>query len=68
MFSDKTERRPLKGFMKIYKTPPQRRRKKDDVTGGGETPSDCEDEEVNMPNHVHLAKEVHANNVRSLSL
>ncbi|XP_046401611.1 B-cell receptor CD22-like [Ischnura elegans] len=27
---NKHERRPLKGFMKIYKTPPQRRRKKKD--------------------------------------
>jgi hypothetical protein len=25
------ERRPLKGFMKMYKTPPQRRRKKEEI-------------------------------------
>ncbi|XP_039283060.1 hemicentin-1 isoform X2 [Nilaparvata lugens] len=30
------ERRPLKGFMKMYKTPPQRRRKKDDDGGDGD--------------------------------
>ncbi|XP_063231434.1 nephrin-like isoform X2 [Bacillus rossius redtenbacheri] len=29
----KYERRPLKGFMKIYKTPPQRRRRKKDARG-----------------------------------
>uniref|UniRef100_A0A1B6C6V9 Uncharacterized protein n=1 Tax=Clastoptera arizonana TaxID=38151 RepID=A0A1B6C6V9_9HEMI len=60
---NKYERRPLKGFMKIYKTPPQRRRKKDESGCGRETPSDCEDEDVNMPNHVHPSNEVHTNNI-----
>lgn len=31
----KYERRPLKGFMKIYKTPPQRRRQKEEEKNGG---------------------------------
>lgn len=55
------ERRPLKGFMKMYKTPPQRRRKKNDT----------EDEEGILReelNHRHLAKDIHNNQVNSVSI
>lgn len=47
--------------MKMYKTPPQRRRKK----------NDAEDEEGNLReelNHRHLAKDIHNNQVNSVSI
>ncbi|PSN39886.1 hypothetical protein C0J52_22443 [Blattella germanica] len=50
------ERRPLKGFMKMYKTPPQRRRKKNE----GEEDDEIQREELN---HRHLAKDIHNNQV-----
>lgn len=56
---NKYERRPLKGFMKMYKTPPQRRRKKNDT----------EDEEGILReelNHRHLAKDIHNNQVNNV--
>ena len=55
-----TERRPLKGFMKMYKTPPQRRRKKNDE----EDDDEIQREELN---HRHLAKDIHNNQVNSVS-
>ncbi|KAG8253862.1 hypothetical protein J6590_024216 [Homalodisca vitripennis] len=57
---NKYERRPLKGFMKIYKTPPQRRRKKDG-SEEGDFVSETDDVETTL-NHLHAAKENIANN------
>ncbi|XP_066995324.2 neural cell adhesion molecule 2 [Anabrus simplex] len=56
---NKYERRPLKGFMKMYKTPPQRRRKK---IGDDDDEGSLEREELN---HRHLSKDIHnqTNNV-----
>ncbi|XP_069683124.1 neural cell adhesion molecule 2 [Periplaneta americana] len=56
---NKYERRPLKGFMKMYKTPPQRRRKKNDV----EDDDEIQREELN---HRHLAKDIHNNQVNNV--
>ncbi|KAJ9579667.1 hypothetical protein L9F63_004669, partial [Diploptera punctata] len=54
---NKYERRPLKGFMKMYKTPPQRRRKKSDL----EDDDEIQREELN---HRHLAKTFTNTNLR----
>lgn len=54
------ERRPLKGFMKMYKTPPQRRRKKNDE---GDMASEGEEREGEAPNHVSFTKDAQTNNV-----
>lgn len=43
-----TERRPLRGFMKIHRTPPQRRRRKRTDDGGGED-GDEDDKEAEEP-------------------
>lgn len=47
--------------MKMYKTPPQRRRKKNDAE---------DDEEIQREelNHRHLAKDIHNNQVNSVSI
>ena len=55
-----SERRPLKGFMKMYKTPPQRRRKKNDE---GDMASEGEEREGEAPNHVSFTKDAQTNNV-----
>ncbi|KAK3932823.1 V-type proton ATPase catalytic subunit A [Frankliniella fusca] len=44
----KHERRPLRGFMKIHRTPPQRRRRKRTDDGGGED-ADEDDKEAEEP-------------------
>ncbi|KAE8750742.1 hypothetical protein FOCC_FOCC002452 [Frankliniella occidentalis] len=44
----KHERRPLRGFMKIHRTPPQRRRRKRTDDGGGED-GDEDDKEAEEP-------------------
>ncbi|BES90972.1 CD80-like C2-set immunoglobulin domain [Nesidiocoris tenuis] len=44
LIPNKYERRPLKSFMKMYKTPPQRRKRKDD---------DDDDEEKTLQGHDH---------------
>nr|CAD7586356.1 unnamed protein product [Timema genevievae] len=61
----KYERRPLKGFMKMYKTPPQRRRKK--TVGGSEDEDEATPQREQL-NHRHIAKEIHneVNNVCSM--
>jgi hypothetical protein len=46
--------------MKMYKTPPQRRRKKNDA----EDEEGIQREELN---HRHLAKDIHNNQVNSVS-
>jgi hypothetical protein len=45
----------------MYKTPPQRRRKKNDAEDGEE----IQREELN---HRHLAKDIHNNQVNSVSI
>ncbi|RZF43924.1 hypothetical protein LSTR_LSTR015732, partial [Laodelphax striatellus] len=50
---NKYERRPLKGFMKMYKTPPQRRRKKDDEGGEGDEGEEGELADLTESNGVH---------------
>jgi hypothetical protein len=47
--------------MKMYKTPPQRRRKKNDT----EDDEGIQREELN---HRHLAKDIHNNQVNSVSI
>jgi len=47
--------------MKMYKTPPQRRRKKNDT----EEEEGIQREELN---HRHLAKDIHNNQVNSVSM
>lgn len=65
-----SERRPLKGFMKIYKTPPQRRRKK-------KLEEDDEDEDLDLNMAAtqtrhrhprHLAKDTHETNSVSCTI
>ncbi|XP_067006836.2 nephrin [Anabrus simplex] len=50
---NKYERRPLKGFMKMYKTPPHRRRKKD---ADADNQANVVKEELN---HRHLGEDLH---------
>ncbi|KAJ1528325.1 hypothetical protein ONE63_006746 [Megalurothrips usitatus] len=47
----KHERRPLRGFMKIHRTPPQRRRRKRTDDGGGEDEDDDKEAEEPLTNH-----------------
>lgn len=55
-----SERRPLKGFMKMYKTPPQRRRKKDETNDDGDLEGEVSDEgdgDDTQNNHLNSAKD-----------